>query len=165
MKKFKTVIQSGVFLFLLSMIYVISPASAQQPSQKPAFDEALAKRLGADEYGMKKYVIAFLKQGPDSNQNPAEAEKLQQAHLKNIMRMADEGTLILAGPFMDGGNLKGIYIFNVTTIEEAKKLTETDPAIKAGRLSMDLRPWYGSAALMEVMKIHKALEKKSVTEQ
>jgi uncharacterized protein len=74
--------------------------------------------------------------------------------------MALEGKLVLAGPFMDKQPIRGIYIFNVTTIEEAAKLTETDPAIQAGTLEMELHPWYGSAALMEVTRIHRTLEKK-----
>ncbi len=78
--------------------------------------------------------------------------------------MAEEGTLVLAGPFLDSEEVRGIYIFDVETIEEAKALTETDPAIKAGSLNMELRPWYGTAALKEVTKIAKTLSKKSITE-
>jgi uncharacterized protein YciI len=68
--------------------------------------------------------------------------------MDNIRRLTDEGKLVLAGPFMDDGEVRGIYIFDVKTVEEAKKLTETDPAIQAGSLIIDLHPWYGSAALM-----------------
>ena len=60
--------------------------------------------------------------------------------MENIGKMADAGQLVLVGPFMGNGEIKGIYIFNVTTVEEAKELTEIDPAIKAGSLVMDLLP-------------------------
>lgn len=120
-------------------------------------DTALAIELGADEYGMKQYVMAFLKKGPNRDRSPAEAAELQKAHLENITRLAKEKKLILAGPFMDEGNIRGIYIFNVTSVEEAQKLTETDPAVKAGSLVMELHPWYGSAALMKVNEIHEQL--------
>ena len=109
--------------------------------------------------------MAFLKRGPNRSQDSATAAKLQQAHLANIGRLAKEGKLILAGPFMADGDLRGIYLFDVTTIEEAKALTETDPAIKVGRLVMELHPWYGSAAVMEVPAIHERLQKKSVIER
>ena len=82
--------------------------------------------------------------------------------MDNIFRLADEGKLAVAGPFLDGGDLKGIYVFNVSTIEEAKALTETDPAIKAGRLVMELHPWYGSAATMMVNDWHKKVQKKKI---
>jgi uncharacterized protein YciI len=106
---------------------------------------------------MKVYVMAFLKKGPNRNQDSGEAARLQAAHMANIQRMAEEGTLVLAGPFMDDGDLRGIYVFNVPTVEDARKLTETDPAVKSGRLAMELHPWYGSAALMEVTRIHRTI--------
>ena len=132
--------------------------------EKPAYDSALAAATGADEYGMKQYVIAYLKRGPNRNQDSATAAELQKKHLENIVRMADAGQLVVAGPFMDDTDVRGIYIFNVSTVEEARALTETDPAIQAGRLEMELHPWYGSAALMFVNNLHHRLEKTSVAE-
>lgn len=131
---------------------------------KPVYDAALAKKLGADEYGMKRYVMAFLKKGPNRITDSVVAMKLQMAHLKNIGRLAKEGKLIVAGPFLDDQDIRGIFIFNVETIEEAKKLTETDPAIQAGALIMELHPFYCSAALMEVVPIHKTIQAKSITD-
>lgn len=123
------------------------------------YDAELAQKLGADDYGMKKYVMAFLKAGPNRDRTPEEAELLQRQHLDNITRMAEEGKLVVAGPFLDNGDIRGIYIFNVETIEEAKALTETDPAIQAGSLVMELHPWYGSAALMQLNEVHKKVAK------
>ncbi|MHB1277156.1 MAG: YciI family protein [Bacteroidia bacterium] len=118
------------------------------------YDSALAAKYGADKYGMKRYVMAFLKRGPNRNQDPEEAKRLQAGHMANIGRMAEEGSLIVAGPFLDDGEIRGIYIFNVSDTTEARKLAETDPAIQAGRLAMELKLWYGSAALMGVNEVH-----------
>lgn len=126
------------------------------------YDAKLAAKLGADEYGMKQYVMAFLKEGPNRSQDSVEAARIQSEHLKNIRRLASEGKLVLAGPFMDEGELKGIFIFNVGSLEEVRQLAETDPAVKAGRLILELRPWYGTAAIQEVNRIHAMIEKKSV---
>ncbi|MEZ4930788.1 MAG: YciI family protein [Saprospiraceae bacterium] len=131
-----------------------------QNDEKIGKDTALAIALGADDYGMKQYVMAFLKRGPNRDRTPAQAAELQKAHLENIGRLAEEGKLVLAGPFMDDGKMRGIYIFNVTTVEEAQELTATDPAIQAGSLVMELHPWYGSAALMKVNEIHESLPTK-----
>lgn len=128
------------------------------------YDSLKAARYGADDIGMKKYVMAFLKKGPNRDRSEEEAAELQKAHLANIDRMAEEGKLMIAGPFLDDGEVRGIYIFNVETVEEAEALTNTDPAIQAGSLIMELRPWYGSAALMEVNDIHKTLAKQGLTE-
>jgi uncharacterized protein YciI len=147
---------------VLLLLLITAPAIAQTKAEKskPAYDALLAKKLGADDYGMRKYVIAFLKNGPNRSQDSVTAAQLQAAHLANIGRMAEAGQLAVAGPFMDDGDIRGIYIFNVETPEEAKKLTETDPAIKAGRLIMELHPWYGSAAVMQINETHKKIQKK-----
>jgi uncharacterized protein YciI len=124
------------------------------------YDPALAKKLGADDFGMRSYVMAFLKAGPKRDRSKEEAAKLQAAHMANISRMATAGKLVLAGPFEDNGEIRGIYIFNVATVAEAEALTKSDPAIQAGSLVMELHPWYGSAALMQVNEVHARIEKK-----
>jgi uncharacterized protein len=144
---------------ILLAVILFSTCTYAQPAQTTTYDAALAKKLGADDYGMKHYVLAYLKKGPNRSQDSATAAQLQAAHMANIQRMADEGDLVLAGPFLDDTDVRGIYIFNVDDIDKAKKLTETDPAIKAGRLVMELHPWYGSAALMEVNELHKKIQK------
>ena len=141
-----------VFLFLL-----VSNFSFTQDIS--AYDEALAKEYGADAYGMKTYVMALLKRGPNRDQSPEEAQALQRAHMSNIRRLAEEGKLILAGPFLDDGDLRGIYIFNVTSVKEAEELTKTDPAVQAGSLLMELHPWYGSAGLMAIKELQSKLSK------
>mgnify|MGYP006282004617 CR=1 FL=1 len=121
-------------------------APAQNIEKKLEYDSSLAAKYGADDYGMKKYVMAFLKHGPNRDLYSAEAFRLQKAHLQNITSMAEDGKLVLAGPFLDRGDVRGIYIFNVETIEEAEKMTNTDPAIKAGSLEMELRSCCKSTA-------------------
>jgi len=125
-----------------------------------AYDAALAARLKADDNGMKTYVMALLKAGPNRNRPREEAQKLQAAHRANINRLAAAGKLVLAGPFADDGELRGIYVFDVATVAEAEALTKTDPAIQAGQLVMELHPWYATAGLMTIPELHARLEKK-----
>ena len=154
-----------VFIFIL--ILFANSRSFSQTDEKRSeteFDSLYAQQLGADDYGMKKYIMAFLKSGKVKSMDKAESERIQTEHLKNIIRLAEEGVLVLAGPFMSNDlEIRGIYVFNVKTVEEAKKLTETDPAIRAGLLEMELIPWFGSAALMEINDIHKKIQKVSIT--
>lgn len=154
----------------LGLLWSCGPERAVEPPESPAVTEAapdtaydadLARRLGADELGMKSYVMAFLKAGPLRSQDSTEAARLQRAHLDNIQRLAREGKLILAGPFLDSGEVRGIYIFNVESVAEARRLTATDPAIRAGRLEMELHPWYGTAALQQVQDLHLRIAKQS----
>ncbi len=100
--------------------------------------------------------------GPIDPQDSTTRAQLQAAHMANIIRLAEEGKLVLAGPMMTDEDIRGIYLFNVTTVEEAKKLTETDPAIQSGSLIMEMHPWYGSAALMDIPRLHKRASKKDI---
>ena len=155
----KKIIALLVFVFFAG---ATSFAQRKMPpiKTKPKLDTIMIKMLGADEYGMKKYVMCFLKTGPNKSLSADSSKKIVAAHLKNIARLAAQGKLIVAGPFTDGTELEGIFIFNVTTVEEAKKLTDTDPGVQAGIFSVELHPWYGSAALMQVPVIHKKIQKK-----
>lgn len=143
-------------LCALLLTFVASAAFGED-----AHDAALAKRLGADERGMKMYVLCILKTGPkDAEFQGKQREEIFAGHFANIQRLADEGKLAVAGPF--GKNDKawrGLYIFNVATVEEAEKLVVLDPAVKAGVFVYDLTPWYGSAAMMIVNETHKKITK------
>ncbi len=125
------------------------------------YDEALAQKVGADEYGMKKYVMAFLLRGDRvSEYTPEQRQEIQGQHMANIGKMAEMGKLVVAGPFFGNEDLRGLYIFDVPSLEEAKTLTETDPAIQAGVLKMDLKEWYGSAALVLLNDLYPKVTKK-----
>ena len=157
----------ATLLALAAFILSCSPLLAQdglRSNNAARYDSLLASRLGADAYGMKNYVMALLKAGPVKIQDSVQRDDLQRRHLKNIMRLAANGTLILAGPFLDDQSLRGIFLFNVETVGEARAIAETDPAVRAGTLVLELHPWYGSAALMEIPGIHKTIEKHSVAE-
>lgn len=132
-----------------------------KPAKTPLYDAKLAKKLGADEYGMKNYVFVILKTGPkDGDFKGKERDEAFKGHMANIGRRADEGKLVVAGPFgKNDKGYRGLFIFNVGTVEEAEKLVLTDPAVKAGILIADMTPWYGSASLMATPEIHKKIAK------
>lgn len=143
-----------IYIFLL----VLTIKSTAQ--EKSVYDEKLAKEVGADEYGMKNYVFCILKTGSNTTATAEEKKKYFEGHMANIKRLADEGKLIIAGPFMKNErNYRGIFIFNCGTIEEAQKLVETDPAVQAKIFEAELTPWYSSAALMLLKGQHEKLAK------
>ena len=79
--------------------------------------------------------------------------------MDNITKLADEGKLVVAGPFLEAGDFRGIFVFNVETVEEALELIKSDPAVQAGRLEFDFYPWYGSASLQLINEWHKKVAK------
>lgn len=86
--------------------------------------------------------LAFLTRGEKwtPEKTPA-TEEIQKGHMANINRLAEMKKLVAAGPFGDNGRLRGIFVFRVASLEEAKLLTATDPAVQSGRLAMDIHPW------------------------
>ncbi|OGS81364.1 MAG: hypothetical protein A3G95_00765 [Flavobacteria bacterium RIFCSPLOWO2_12_FULL_31_7] len=119
------------------------------------YDEALAKKLGGDERGMKTYVFCILKTGTNTTATAEEKKKLFEGHMTNISKLADENKLVVAGPFMKNDkNYRGIFILNCTSIEEAEKLVNSDPAVQAKIFEADLTLWYGTAALDVIKETH-----------
>jgi uncharacterized protein YciI len=101
--------------------------------------------IGPGGFEMTTYYVGFLHRGPKwSPERTPETEALQNAHLTNIQRMAQEGKLLVAGPFLDDGDLRGLYIFRVASMAEAESLAATDPAVRAGRLKLEFHPWYAA---------------------
>ena len=124
------------------------------------YDEALAKKLGGDENGMKTYVFCILKTGTNTTATAEERKKLFEGHMANITKLAEENKLVVAGPFMKNDkNYRGIFIFNCTTIEEAEILVNSDPAVQAKIFEADLTLWYCTAALDLIKETHDKIVK------
>jgi len=91
---------------------------------------------------MKTYYMVFLKKGPHRDQDSVTAAKIQEGHINHLTKLAKEGKLDLNGPFMDDGDIRGISVYNVSSEEEARRLASEDPAVKSGRLVIEIHPWY-----------------------
>jgi len=128
--------------------------NVENNTSNPNYDAALATQSGADEYGMKPYVFVILKTGSNPSVNDkSEISEHFRGHLDNINRLVAEEKMVIAGPMgKNDKNYRGIFILsNVKDLEEARELLQTDPAIKAGLLDVELYDWYGSAALPEYL--------------
>lgn len=145
---------------IIMLLFFLSLTAVMAQEVNRTYDAELAKSLGADEYGMKEYVFCILKKGSNTTASKEERAKLFEGHMANINKLADEGKLVVAGPFMENDrNYSGIFIFNVTTVDEAQKLVESDPAVKAKIFEVELTPWYSSAALQQIAKMHDQIAK------
>lgn len=107
----------------------------------PWWSEEVMKKA-ASPMKMTNAYIGFLSRGAKwTPEKTPQTEELQKAHLANINRLAETKKLVVAGPFGDNGQLRGIFVFRVASLEEARELAATDPAVQAGRLSIDMHPW------------------------
>ena len=127
------------------------------------YDAQLADELGADEYGMRSYVFVVLKTGPASITDETRRNEIFAGHFSNIARFSEEGKLVFAGPFVEGGEKRGLYIFNSATIEETKAIVQTDPAVAAGIFTAEFTRFYGSAALIKIYELHKTIQKTKIS--
>jgi uncharacterized protein YciI len=145
-------------LTITILILVTFLAGAQETGIE--YDSTLARKLGADERGMKTYVLVILRSGPAQIEDKELRDSLFAGHFSNKDRLADEGKLVAAGPFHDNDKeYRGLFIFNVSTIEEAEELVKGDPTITNGVFVTEMYRWYGSAALPMMNEIHPKLLK------
>jgi uncharacterized protein YciI len=144
--------------FLFLVLVLAAPVGAEEP-HRPAYDAALARKLGADEHGMKMYALVLLKKGPHGDLSKDEATRAFAGHMANIKRLAASGQLVFAGPLEENERYEGIFVFNVATIAEADALLATDPAVQAGALAGEVYQLYGSAALQQVTALHQRISR------
>jgi uncharacterized protein len=148
-----------LLLALCAMVAACATSNAQMPTHS-TYDPAFAARVNADERGMRNYVLVILKTGPATNLSEAERAKLFEGHFANIDRLSKQGVLLTAGPLgQNDKTYRGIFIFAVETVEEAKTLVDTDPSVAGGIFDYEMYPWYGSAALMDLPAQHARVQK------
>src|SRR5688572_17858720 len=121
----------GVSFLALSLA---ASAAAQTPpaETKPAAPPAMAK-----------VYLVLLKKGPAWTAEKTDATKaIQAGHMANIERLWKEKKLIVAGPGGDDGDMRGVFVFDTDSLDEAKALAASDPAVKAGRLAPEFHSWW-----------------------
>jgi uncharacterized protein len=139
------------FLSILTIFLTVTSMMAQ--TTNPNYDSALAAKLGADDFGMKKYVFVILKTGSNTSTDTTFRDSCFLGHMNHMETLVEEEKLIVSGPMTKNDNsYRGIFILNLTTLEEASLILENDPAINAKFLAADLYIWYGSAALSEYLE-------------
>lgn len=138
-----------------------APATGGAAAPKPAYDEALAKAVGADDFGMRRYVFVLLKTGPNKMPAGPERDEMFKGHFANMKRLAGEGKLVLAGPYDGVDGWRGMFVLAVAGIDEARALVATDPVVAKGEMVAEYHTYYGSAALMLVNDHHARVQKKS----
>jgi len=121
--------------FLILFVFSFTLSAQQNDEPKPKTE-------------MMTYYMVFLYRGDKwTPEKTAETEAIQKGHLANITKLHEEGKLILAGPFLDDKELRGIFVMKTNSYEETDSLCNTDPAVKAGRLKVEIKPWYSAKGI------------------
>lgn len=146
---------------VLLIIFILNFSFMNSQENNPDFDKNLAEKLGADDLGMRSYIMVILKTGKAQINDSTKRKEMFRGHFDNINKLASEGKMVLAGPLGKNDNtFRGIFVFDVANEEEAKKLMEGDPTIVNGIFEVEYYKWYASAALKEINEIHKKISKR-----
>ncbi|CAL1519903.1 YciI family protein [Chitinophaga sp. MM2321] len=129
-------------LLLGFLVVVIISFHPTTPLKTIALSVQPARQTLGGEPAVKRYWMVFLKKGPQRNQSEAEAEEIQRGHINNITRLAKARKIVLAGPFGNDEDLRGIFIMDCKDSIEAVTLINSDPAVQSGRLSFIIKPWW-----------------------
>ncbi len=147
--------------YLITVSLTLASLLATAQANTPEYDSTLAAKLGADERGMKTYVLVILKSGPAKIEDKELRDSLFRGHFSNMDKLAREGKLVAAGPFEDNDSqYRGLFLFDVPTIEEAEGLVRGDPTVTNGIFVTEMYQWYGSAAMPLLLEIHPKLQKR-----
>ena len=146
-----------VLIFSL-LLGIAQPALAEQAANPRQKDVVLARKFGANENGMRSYILVILKTGANRVPDGPIRDAMFKGHFANIKRLAAEGKMAVAGPFGDDNNdWRGMFIFAVDSPEEAQALVATDPVIKSGEMVAEYHRLFASAALMGVNALHEQI--------
>lgn len=129
--------KKALFIFVFFALSI--NLSAQDSTKVP---ETFNYEWKGENFTMQKYFIVFLKGGPNRNQTEEEAAKLQNAHLAYLGALYEQGIINLNGPTDGKTDIRGFSVYNVPTIEMAKEYAGNDPMVKAGRLMVEIHPWW-----------------------
>jgi uncharacterized protein YciI len=146
---------------LLSIVFLSQMSVAGQEGPAGAYDAVLAQRLGADDMGMRSYVLVVLKTGPTKVPEGEKRTEMFKGHMANIQRLAKEGKLVFAGPLDGVDGWRGLFIFATPDIAAAKTYVATDPVIREGEMVAEYHRLYGGAGLLMMNEIHRKIEKRA----
>lgn len=155
---YKSTLRSIWTAMVIVSATLLSPARAEDAA--PSYDPALAAAVGADDNGMRRYVLVILKTSPTPVPPGPARDEMFKGHFANMKRLADAGKLALAGPLDGVDGWRGLFIMAVSDIEEAKALVATDPVVAQGEMIPEFHKYYGSAALMLVNDGHAKVARK-----
>jgi|SRR5262245_14032110 len=150
---------AGIFIFKASSIEEAKALAAEDPAIQAGrlvmeihpwmgpkgIGQVLIEAFQKDpnmKMTMTTYYLALLGKGAkQADSSTPGIQQLQLDHLWNVRRMLDAKTFAAAGPFVDNGNLRGIFVIAAKSVDEAKAIADADPMVKAGYLAVEIHPW------------------------
>jgi uncharacterized protein YciI len=110
----------------------------------PATDQQVAEHVAAAE----RHTLVLLRAGPVRDQPEHESDRIQAGHLRHLVGLVQAGHLVVNGPVLDEGALRGVSIYRTPDVDQVRAWVQADPAVQAGRLRAEVHPWFGRLATL-----------------
>ena len=97
------------------------------------------------------YELVLLRRPVDATPYAEEVlERIQREHLAYHASLRTAGDVVTNGPVVDqpDESLRGLSIYRTGSLQRARELAEADPAVRAGRLVVDVMQWWAPAGTM-----------------
>lgn len=153
------ILSLGLILVLTNAVFSQVVDDKQKVAANPRYDSELAKKTGANEMGMRSFILVLLKSSGKPVPAGKERDEMFAGHFANMKKNAAEGKLVLAGPLDGVDGMRGLFVFAVENIDDAKKLTETDPVISKGEMVAHYHKFYGNAGIMLLNEMYEKITK------
>lgn len=105
----------------------------------------------------RDYVFVFIKTGPATGLTPEAQREAFAGHFSNMERLADEGELLIAGPFMPPkpADHRGLFVIDEKTVDAGMVHAATDPTTVAGIFVLEGRVFTTDAPLTDLPRLEK----------
>jgi uncharacterized protein YciI len=142
MESFMTTVRTAALVLALTPL-LLTPSAAWSQDAPPAPEPAPQPAAPPMEFDTYQLVL-LMRPAERAELPPERVQEIQAAHIGHLTRMAEEGHLVAAGPFGDQKDerFRGLALYRVGSVEEARRLAEADPAVQAGRLEVEVMTWY-----------------------
>jgi uncharacterized protein YciI len=94
---------------------------------------------------LEAFELVLLRRSADATPYPDDVlERIQREHLAYLAGLRESGQVVTNGPVSDQADLalRGLAFYRTGSLEAARKLAEADPAVRAGRLTVEIMTWY-----------------------
>ena len=149
---------------LLALVFAFVIVSTAVSFAQTAATSAPKAATGQEQPAPLQFFVVLLKRPANAPQmSKADSDELQEAHMANIRKLHEEHKLVIAGPFMDDGVFRGIFVLKAASLDQASEWANTDPAVKAGHLAVEVHgPWMARAENIHETDTPNTLEKYSL---
>jgi uncharacterized protein len=93
---------------------------------------------------IRQFVVVLYTRTPNG-MGEGDEDEVFAGHMRYLNNLAKTGLCPIAGPFGDDEPMRGISIYDSTSVGEVEALVATDPAVVANWLTAEVRPWWGVA--------------------